>query len=88
MLLYLFLFFLFFILSLSFFLPFLLSHVVDRVLVLRPGVRSEDLSWESQVKDIGPPESSQPHIISIEESSSRDFLLSAKTQLHPTASKI
>ena len=31
------------------FLPFLLSHVFDRVLVLQPGVRPEPLRWESQV---------------------------------------
>ena len=34
-----------------FFLPFLLSQVADRVLVLRPGVRPEPLRWESQVQD-------------------------------------
>ena len=32
---------------LSFFLPFLLSHVADRVLVLQPGVRPEPPRWES-----------------------------------------
>ena len=36
----------------------------DRVLVLWPGVRSLSLRWESQVQDIGPPETSQLHIIS------------------------
>ena len=50
---------------LSFFLPFLLSLVADRVLVLQSGVRPEPLRWESQVQDIGPPETSWPHIISI-----------------------
>ena len=73
---------------LSFFLPFLLIRVADRVLVFRPGVRPESLRWESQVQDIGPPETSQPHIISIRESSPRDFHLNAKAQLHPMASKL
>ena len=40
-------FFKFIIISFSFFfLPFLLSHVVDRVLVLWPGDRPEPLRWE------------------------------------------
>ena len=73
---------------LSFFLPFLLSHVADRVLVLQPGVRPEPLRWESRVQDTGPRETSQPHIISISESSPRDLHLNSKTQLHPTASKL
>ena len=72
----------------SFFLPFLLSHVADRVLVLQPGVRPEPLRWESRVQDIGRQETSQPHIIPICESSPRYLHLSAKTQLHPTASKL
>ena len=32
---------------LSFFLPFLLSHVADGILVLQAGVRPEPLRWES-----------------------------------------
>ena len=40
-------FILFYFFYLSFFSPFLLSHVVDRVLVLRLGVRPETLRWES-----------------------------------------
>ena len=62
--------------------------MADRVLVLQPGVRPEPLRWESQVQDIGPPETSWPHVISISESSPRDLRLNTKTQLHPTASKL
>ena len=47
-----------------FFLPFILSRVDDRVWVLRPGVRPVPLRWESLGQDIGPPETSQLHIIS------------------------
>ena len=47
-----------------FFLPFLLSHVADRVFVLQPGVRPVLLRWESRVQDIGPPETSWLHRIS------------------------
>ena len=54
-----------------FFLPFLVSHVADRVLVLRLGVRPESLRWESRVQDIGPPETSQRHVISNSKSSQR-----------------
>ena len=53
------------------------SHVADRVLVLRPGVRPEPLRWESRVQDSGPPETSWPHIISVGESSPRDLCLKA-----------
>ena len=49
---------------LSFFLPFILSHVDDRVLVLQLGVRPVPLRWESRVQDIGPPETSQLHATS------------------------
>ena len=70
-----------------FFLPFLQSHEPDRVLVLWPGVRPELLRWDSQVQDMGPPEASWPHIISISESSPRDLCLNAKTQLHSMTSK-
>ena len=78
----------YFIFSFFLFLPFILSCVADRVLVLWPGVRPEPLRWESRVQDIGPPEPSQPHIISNGESSLRDFHLNAKTQLHLTTSKL
>ena len=71
-----------------FFLPFLLSRVADRVLVLRPGVRPVPLRWESQVHDICPPETSQLHVILNSESSPRDRHLNAKTQLHSKTSKL
>ena len=64
------------------------SHVADRVLMLWPGVRPEPLRWESCVQDIGTPETSLPHVISIGESSPRDLCLNAKTQLHSTTSKL
>ena len=78
-------------LSFFLFLPFLLSRVADRVLVLCPGVRPEPRRWESQVQDIGPPETSQSHVISNGKSSPRDLRdlhLNAKTQLHSTTSKL
>ena len=55
--------------SLSFFLSFFflifqLSHLAERVLVLWLRVRPVPLSWESQVQDIGPPETSWLHVIS------------------------
>ena len=81
-------FFMLIIFFLSFLLPFLLSGVADRIFVLWPGVRPEPLRWEGQVQDIGPPETSWPHVISICESSPRDLHLNAKTQLHPTARKL
>ena len=71
---------------LSFFLPFLLSHVANRVFVLQPDVRPVPLRWESQVQDIGPPETSQLHVISNSKSSPRDLHLNTKTQLHSTTS--
>ena len=71
-----------------FFLPFPLSCVADRVLVLQPGVRPEPLRWESRVQDIGPPDTSQPYVISNGETSPRDLHLNAKTQLHSTTSKL
>ena len=80
--------FIYYYLFLSFFLLFLLSCVSHRVLVLWPGVRPEALRWESWVQNTGPPETSWPHVISIGESSPRDPHLNAKTQLHPTASKL
>ena len=82
------LFYLFFSFFLSFFLLFLQNCVADRVLVLRPGVRPEPLWWETQVQDIGPPETSRPHIISNGKRSPVDPHLNAKTQLHSTTSKL
>ena len=71
------------------FLPFLPSCVVaGRVLVVLPGVRPEPTRWESRVKDTGPPETSQPHVVSIGESSPRDLHLNVKTQIHSTTSKL
>ena len=71
-----------------FFLPFLLSCVAGRVSVLWLGVRPKPPRWESQVQDIGPPETSWPYVISIGESSPRDLHLNTKTQLHPMASNL
>ena len=56
--------FIFFFLSFFFFLPFILSHVEDRLLVLQPGVSAVLLRWENQVQDTGPQETFQLHIIS------------------------
>ena len=73
---------------LSFFLPFLLSRVADRVLVLQPGVRPVPLRWESQVQDIGPPETSRLYMISNSESSPKYLHLNAKTQFHSMTNKL
>ena len=64
------------------------SRVADRVLVLWLAVRPEPLRWESWVQDIGPTETSRPHVISISESYPRDFHLNAKSQLHSMTSKL
>ena len=51
----------YFILSSSFFLsflPFILSCVEDRLLLLQPGIRAVPLRWESQLQDTGPQETS------------------------------
>ena len=56
--------------------------VAVRVLVLWPAVRPEPLRLESQVQDIGSPETSRPHVISISESSHRDLHLNTQTHLH------
>ena len=45
------------------FLPFILSRVDERLLVLQPGVRAVPLRWESQVQYTGPQETSQLHVI-------------------------
>ena len=60
----------------------------SRVLVLQLGVGPEPLRWKSRVQDIGPPETSWPHVISIGKSFLRDRHLNTKTQLHLKASKI
>ena len=58
---------LYFILFLSFFflffLPFILSCVDERLLVLQPGIRAVPLRWESQLQDTRPQETSQLHVI-------------------------
>ena len=57
----------YFILFLSFFLfflPFILSCVDERLLVLQPGIRAVPLRGESQLQDTGPQETSQLHVIS------------------------
>ena len=51
-----------FFLSFYFFLPFILSHVDERLLVLQPGIRAVPLRWESQLQDTGPQETSQLHV--------------------------
>ena len=79
---------LFYFTFLPFFLPFLLSHVANRVLVLRPGVKPVPLRWGSRVQDIGPTETSWLQVISNEERSPRDLHLNAKTQFHSTTSKL
>ena len=58
------LFYFMFSIFLSFFLPFTLSRVDDRVFALWQGIRAVHLRWESQVQDTGPPEMSQLHVIS------------------------
>ena len=65
-----------------------MSCVANRVLVLWPGVRLVPLRWESRVQDIGPPDTSQLHIISNSKSSPRDLHFNAKTQLHSVTSKL
>ena len=73
---------------LAVFQPSSASHVADRVLVLRLGVRPEPLRWESRVQDIGSAETSWPQLISIGESSPRDLHLNTKTQRHSTTIKL
>ena len=68
--------------------PHVPGRVADRVVVIRLGVRPEPLRWETRVQDIGPPETTRPHVISNGESSPRDLHLNAKTQLHSTTSKL
>ena len=79
---------LFFSFFLSFILPFLMSCVPDRVVLLQPGVRPVPLRWESRVQNIAPSETSQLHAISNGKSSPRDLHLNTKTQLHSTTSKL
>ena len=74
--------------SFFFFFSFLLCHVADSALVLRPCVGPEPPWWDSQVQNVGLAEISWPHVILISESSPRDLCLNNKTQLQPTASKL
>ena len=46
-----------------FFLPFILSCVEERFLVLQPGIRAVPQRWESQLQDTGPQDTSQLHVI-------------------------
>ena len=82
------LFYLFIYFFFLFFLPFLLSHVSDRVLVLRPHVRPEPLRLESWVQEIGQPETSWSHVISITKRCPRDLCLNTQTHLHSMTSKL
>ena len=50
-------------LSFYFFLPYILSRVNERLLVLQPGIKAVPLRWESQLQDTGPQETSQLHVI-------------------------
>ena len=68
--------------------PHVPGRVADRDFVLWPGVRPVSLRWESRVQDIGPPETSQLHVIANGESSPRDLQLNAKTQIHSKTSKL
>ena len=43
----------------------------ERLLVLQPGIRAVPLSWESQLQDPGPQETSQLHVIPNDENLSR-----------------
>ena len=52
------------------------------------GSWAEPPRCESQVQDIGRPETYWPHVILISESSPKDLHLNTKTQLQPTASKL
>ena len=56
-------FILFYPLSFFLFLPFILSRVDERLLMLQPGIRAVPLRWESQVQDTHPQETSQLHVI-------------------------
>ena len=60
----------------------------DRVLVPQPDVSPVPLRWERRVQDIGPPETSQLHVISNGKSSPKDLHLNDNTQLHSTTSKL
>ena len=48
---------------LLFFLPFIMSRVDERLLVLHPGIMAVPLRWVSQLQDTSPQETSQVHII-------------------------
>ena len=51
-----------------FFHPFILSHMDERILVLRPGTRALPLTGEKQLQGTGPQETSQLKVISNDES--------------------
>ena len=71
------------------FLPFILSCVDDRVLVLRPGIRPVPLRWESWVQYTGPSTRDLPAPCNIKKwKSPRDQHLNSKTQLYSTTSKL
>ena len=57
-------------------------------LEIQPSVRPESLRWESRDQDIGPPETSRCHIMSISKSFPRYLCLHTKTQLHSMTSKL
>ena len=79
---------LFYFIFFLFYLPFILSRVDDRLLVLQPGVKAVPLRWESQVgghwstRDLP-----APHNIKWVKFP-RDLHLNAKIQLHSTTSKL
>ena len=52
-----------------FFSPSLLCCVVYRALVLQSGIIPESQNWEAQIKNVCPPENSQPHGILFSETS-------------------
>ena len=52
------------------------------------GAKPVPLRWESQVQDLGPPETYGLHVISNGESSPRNLHINTKIQLHSTTSKL
>ena len=71
-----------------FFSPSLLCCVVYRALVLQSGIIPESQNWEAQIKNVCPPENSQPHGILISESSPKGLHHDTKLWPHPKASKL
>ena len=80
--------FLFLFLFIYFLSSFLLSPVADRVFTFWLAVGPEPLGWKGWAWDIGPPGTSQLHVISIRESSPRDLCLNTKTHPYSMASKL